>query len=181
MVLVSGFNIAQLQRERIGHIGSKSIHFTLHLFSVCFYPYIILTFNSLFKHFSIFLKWLASFKVRVKGKNLMYVLLFLCFSLDPEQKEMLIEVIEKLLKDKSTVSNTLLCQSTSMFYFIVPFYHHIFDIIILVFKWYKNGALKSLKNKSIYVKRRIAFSILACYMFLYQSTQKSKLGKKSFL
>uniref|UniRef100_A0A452TD60 AP-3 complex subunit beta-1 n=1 Tax=Ursus maritimus TaxID=29073 RepID=A0A452TD60_URSMA len=33
----------------------------------------------------------------------MYVLFFLCFSLDPEQKEMLIEVIEKLLKDKSTL------------------------------------------------------------------------------
>lgn len=28
------------------------------------------------------------------------------FSLDAEQKEMLIEVIEKLLRDKSTVSNT---------------------------------------------------------------------------
>ena len=29
---------------------------------------------------------------------------FICFSLDPEQKECLIEVIEKLLKDKTTVS-----------------------------------------------------------------------------
>lgn len=38
----------------------------------------------------------------------MCVLFFLCLSLDPEQKEMLIEVIEKLLKDKSTVSDNLL-------------------------------------------------------------------------
>lgn len=29
------------------------------------------------------------------------------FSLDPDQKEQLIEVIEKLLKDKSTVSDTV--------------------------------------------------------------------------
>lgn len=33
----------------------------------------------------------------------MLLIIFL-FSLDPEQKEQLIEVIEKLLKDKSTVS-----------------------------------------------------------------------------
>ena len=33
-----------------------------------------------------------------------YVLKFLLLSLDPELKEPLIEVIEKLLKDKTTVS-----------------------------------------------------------------------------
>lgn len=40
------------------------------------------------------------------------------FSLDPEQKEMLIEVIEKLLKDKSTVSNTIDFRKTDFVDFI---------------------------------------------------------------
>jgi len=35
-----------------------------------------------------------------------FVVLSLVFSLDPDQKEQLIEVIEKLLKDKSTVSKS---------------------------------------------------------------------------
>lgn len=127
MVLVSGFNVNNFREKGWTHWEWK--HPILHY--ICFRPYIILTFNSLLKHFSIFSKWLASFKLRIKGKKLMYVLFFLCFSLDPEQKEMLIEVIEKLLKDKSTVSNMLLCQSTSMLYFIAPFYYCILDIIIL--------------------------------------------------
>lgn len=55
----------------------------------------------------------------------MYVLFSLCFSLDPEQKEMLIEVIEKLLKDKSTVSNIFLCLSTIIF--------HLHSIILLLY------------------------------------------------
>ncbi|KAL8203758.1 UNVERIFIED_CONTAM: AP-3 complex subunit beta-1 [Gekko kuhli] len=40
------------------------------------------------------------------------------YSLDPEQKEMLIEVIEKLLKDKSTVSNTSYYNITNFVVFI---------------------------------------------------------------
>lgn len=56
---------------------------------------------------------------------------FLYFSLDPEQKEMLIEVIEKLLKDKSTVSNIFLCQSKIVFYLHSIIYHCIFHTIFL--------------------------------------------------
>ena len=78
-------------------------------------------------------------------------LLLICFySLDPEQKDCLIEVIEKLLKDKTTVRNYLKPEMESLH---VPscVFIYLHDVIVLIAFTALNQEKRRAKTRNLFL------------------------------